>query len=583
MKPPGRLEFPRQLVLSATPLTREAKRYFLDRYGPDVAFAELSFLRRQGLLAVLRELRSRRHDRVVVTGTPEELILFGGLLRCLALVVRAPERVLEVPPTLPQPIRWSHLPGILVGLGLAAASGLSALFGNIVRALTPFRAKPLDLLPSWKPERCLYLRPTLMFGVPVGGSVAHVAGVVNALQRRGAQVCLVSAAEVPMLEPDVRQVRVEPSIRPAYPPELNSHSYHRLFFRSALAHARRVKPDLIYQRYTLNDLTGLRLRRRLRVPLVLEFNGSEVWVQRHWGRRLHFEGVSRRIEEANLRSADLVVVISEEGRKQVLHAGVPEHHILFYPNCVDPIVFDPGRFGAAECRLIRTRLGVPEDADLLTFVGTFGKWHGADVLAAAIRKLVETEKPWLTSRRVHFLFVGDGPVAPRVREILGEILEGPFVTLAGLRPQADAPGILAASDVLFSPQVPNADGSPFFGSPTKLFEYMAMARLIVASDLDQIGQVLRGWRPGQPLPAGGVSEAAVLVAPGSEESLVRGIRVAVEMDPESRRRMAEKARFYLMQAFTWEKNVEALFRVLEHSLARSTPGGKRPADREAVA
>ena len=38
--------------------------------------------------------------------------------------------------------------------------------------------------------------------------------------------------------------------------------------------------------------------------------------------------------------------------------------------------------------------------------------------------------------------------------------------------------------------MPNAYGSRFFGSPTKLFEDMAMARAIVASDLDQIGEVL---------------------------------------------------------------------------------------------
>jgi glycosyltransferase involved in cell wall biosynthesis len=308
-----------------------------------------------------------------------------------------------------------------------------------------------------------------------------------------------------------------------------------------------------------------------------------VWVQQHWGKRLHLERISRKIEEANLRSADLVVVVSEETKRELLRVGVPEHRILFYPNCVDPTVFDPARFDATKCQSIRAGLGLPGDADLFTFVGTFGWWHGADVLASAIRNLVETDLQWLSSRRIHFLFVGDGPATPRVREILGDILRGPLVTLAGIRPQADSPGILAASDVLVSPHVPNSDGSPFFGSPTKLFEYMAMARLIVASDLDQIGQVLRGWRPGQPLQAGGVSEAAVLVAPGSEESLVRGIRVAVEMDPESRRRMAEKARFYLMQAFTWEKNIEALLRVLEHSLTRSAPGGKRPADREAVA
>ncbi len=58
------------------------------------------------------------------------------------------------------------------------------------------------------------------------------------------------------------------------------------------------------------------------------------------------------------------------------------------------------------------------------------------------------------------------------------------------RSQSEAPTYLAISDIVVSPTVPNPDGSPFFGSPTKLFEYMAMGKPIVASDLDQIGEVL---------------------------------------------------------------------------------------------
>ena len=121
----------------------------------------------------------------------------------------------------------------------------------------------------------------------------------------------------------------------------------------------------------------------------------------------------------------------------------------------------------------------------------------------AIRRLIDEDRAWLERRRVHFLYVGDGMRGPRVREILGADLRGPFVTLAGMRPQAETPSTLAASDVLLSPHVPNPDGTPFFGSPTKLFEYMAMAKPIVASDLDQIGWVLKGWRPGEPPPAAG--------------------------------------------------------------------------------
>jgi glycosyltransferase involved in cell wall biosynthesis len=217
------------------------------------------------------------------------------------------------------------------------------------------------------------------------------------------------------------------------------------------------------------------------------------------------------------------------------------------------------RFGENDRRRVREALGIPLQAELLTFVGTFGQWHGTDVLAAAIRKLIDEDGAWLERRRVHFLLVGDGVLAPKVRSKLGPALGAPFVTLAGLRPQADTPGSLAASDILLSPHVPNPDGTPFFGSPTKLFEYMAMAKLIVASDLDQIGWVLKGWRPGTPPPAGGAaSEAALLVKPGSLEGLIEGIRRAVEMPVPEREALGTTARRLALDSFTWDKNVAAV-------------------------
>jgi glycosyltransferase involved in cell wall biosynthesis len=235
--------------------------------------------------------------------------------------------------------------------------------------------------------------------------------------------------------------------------------------------------------------------------------------------------------------------------------------VLFYPNAIDPRLFDPALFGGAERRRAREALGVPADATLLTFVGTFGLWHGTEVLAAAIRRLIDESRSWLEERRAHFLYVGDGAAAPRVRETLGAELGRPFVTLAGSRPQGETPRTLAASDILLSPHVPNPDGTPFFGSPTKLFEYMAMAKPIVASELDQIGWVLKGWTPGEPPLAKGApgrARAAVLVEPGSVDSLVAGIRVAVEMPEAAREALGAEARRLVLQSFTWDRNVAAV-------------------------
>jgi glycosyltransferase involved in cell wall biosynthesis len=545
------------LVISATAAPVERRRFFETRFGSGVSFVDLAGLRRAGVLT----LRRWRPKRVVATGSADELPLFQDYLTALSFMFKAAHRERLVPGGNPTPIGALDLVRSSLRVGFALLEGLVALAANRFRART-LEARPFQPLAATGARRCLYLKPTLSFGASVGGSVAHVAGVANALTRAGVALGLLSAQEQPLVAPPARQRVLQPRFVISFPFEVNAHRYQGRFVRAALDEAREDRPDFLYQRYALNDLSGVLLRRQLRIPLVLEFNGSEVWAQRHWGERLRFEALALRIERACLRHADLVVVVSQPLVEQALALGAPRERVLFYPNGIDPGVFDPARFTDVDRRRSREALGVPTDAaQLLTFVGTFGTWHGTDVLAAAIRRLVEGERDWLEARKVHFLYVGDGALTPKVRALLGSDLGRPFVTLAGMRPQAETPATLAASDILLSPHVPNPDGSPFFGSPTKLFEYMAMAKPIVASELDQIGWVLKGWQPGEAPPekgAGGRTRAAVLVEPGSVDALVAGIRQAVEMPREAREALGAEARRLVVQSFTWDRNVAAV-------------------------
>ena len=183
------------------------------------------------------------------------------------------------------------------------------------------------------------------------------------------------------------------------------------------------------------------------------------------------------------------------------------------------------------------------------------------MLASAIRKLIDSGREWLDRHRVHFLYVGDGALAPKVRETLGPGVGAPYVTLAGMRPQADTPSTLAASDILLSPHVPNPDGTPFFGSPTKLFEYMAMAKPIVASDLDQIGWVLKGWRPGRS-PARRSNGYALAARSSSSRAVStrwsRGSARRSRCPAPSATASGSEARRLVVQSFTWDRNVAAV-------------------------
>jgi ubiquinone/menaquinone biosynthesis C-methylase UbiE len=110
--------------------------------------------------------------------------------------------------------------------------------------------------------------------------------------------------------------------------------------------------------------------------------------------------------------------------------------------------------------------------------------------------------------------------------------------------------------------------SPFFGSPTKIFEYMAMGGGIVASDLEQIGEVLS--------PALRVSDLArpdstvsnhrsVLCTPGDVEEFVAGV-VGLVRRPELCCALGRNARQAVVDHYTWERHVDRLW-----SFARELP------------
>ena len=381
----------------------------------------------------------------------------------------------------------------------------------------------------------LYLRTDLSFGVRAGGSVAHIAGVVNELDAFTGPVVVLTTDDIPTLKPGVRVHHVAPGESFWNFKELPAFVLNDAF--DAAADAIVVgKPAFVYQRYSLNNYAGIRIARRRGAPFVLEYNGSEIWMGRHWGRGLKHEALSRRIEQLNLASADLVVVVSRAMRNEIAGRGLDTARVLVNPNGVDPDRYRPD----VDARRVRARYALGDRA-VIGFIGTFGPWHGAEVLARAFVRLVAADPA--RADRVRLLMIGDGARLPETRRILAEGNVLGAAVFTGLVPQEQGPAHLAACDVLASPHVGNPDGTPFFGSPTKLFEYMAMGRGIVASDLEQIGEVLDHGR------------TAWLVEPGNADALAAGLARVLD-DEALRASLGAAARQEAVARYTWRAHTQ---------------------------
>jgi len=404
---------------------------------------------------------------------------------------------------------------------------LARLEGDLRR---PSRVPPLNLAAS-----PAYLRTDLSFDVRAGGSVAHTAGVINHFEPLTGAPIVLTTASIPTLRPDIETHDIVPD--EAF---WNFRELPGFLLNQTLdATARRVLGPrtlaFVYQRYTLNTYAGIQLARAQGVPLLTEYNGSEVWVARHWGRPLKYERLSARIELLNLRAADLISVVSRRLARELIDRGIEAHKILVNPNGVDPERYRPD----VHADPIRARYGL-SDKTVIGFIGTFGPWHGAEVLAKAVVRLLQDRPRLRETSRV--LWIGDGVTLPHVRTIVRAGGAADACVFTGLVPQEAGAAHLAACDILVSPHVPNPDGSPFFGSPTKLFEYMAMGRGIVASDLEQIGEVLEE------------GHTALLVPPGDPHALAVAIARMID-EPALRETLGSQARGAVLARYTWREHV----------------------------
>jgi glycosyltransferase involved in cell wall biosynthesis len=299
----------------------------------------------------------------------------------------------------------------------------------------------------------------------------------------------------------------------------------------------RPRADVILTRdLTVADLL-LRLPRRVRSPVVYESHGFAPAVSGEMPDLLHdgargSEAKQHRLgaREARVwRRADAYVTITKELARELEASFGRRAGLAAIP--------DGARIGPDR------RFSPPRatDSPVVGYAGHFYPWKGVDVLLAAIARTAGARG----------LLVGGHPGEPdfeKMRRLADSLGIGHLVRFTGLVPPADVRAALESADVLV---VPNAETSlsARYTSPLKLFEYMAVGKPIVASDLPALREVLED----------GLN--AVLVQPGDADALAAGIR-RVTSDPALATRLARQA-FADAEAYGWDRRAERLERLLE--------------------
>ncbi|MBI3320804.1 MAG: glycosyltransferase family 4 protein [Candidatus Omnitrophica bacterium] len=397
----------------------------------------------------------------------------------------------------------------------------------------------------------LYLHRTQGSGV----EGVHIRETVKALRALGHAVDVISPPGISVFDEPAASTPVKRPMRRLW--RRLSRRLPELWFEglevayngyAACAMARRLRSrsyDFLYERYAIFNWAGLAQARRCGLPVILEVNyTSRSPLAR--GRHRGLKRLARAIDQRVFQQADGMAVVSTALRQHLIaDFGVDERKVIVLPNAADPSVFSPSAAnGDGEVRL-RCHLGRKH---VVGFSGRFLPWHGVELLVRAIPRILRE------AGETAFLFIGDGPQRQMIEAQLRALGLSRHAVFVGEVAHAQLPRYLAACDVAVLPH------SNDYGSPMKLFEYMAMGKPTVAPRYSPLEDVIAHGQDGW------------LFEPGNAEALAQGL-ITLLTDDALRQRMGASARAKIIQERNWLTNARAIQTLYEQVAGAR---GRRP-------
>jgi glycosyltransferase involved in cell wall biosynthesis len=377
--------------------------------------------------------------------------------------------------------------------------------------------------------RLLYVASDQVVPGRTGGSV-HVLEVARGLAARGHEVHAI-IHQAAARAPHENEGRLHWHRISWTPP-------HRFFRfraeRAVAAIAESVRPQAVIERYYNFGGEGIRVAASRKLPSLLEVNSP---LLDHPGslkgaldalllvrpmRRVRYE----LCRKASALVAPILEIVPEFARAKT--------QTLSWGANVD--AFHPARRNAA----LRRELGVPEQAKLVLFSGSFRPWHGVHVFEAAARLLARRED-------LYFLLVG-GETGPA---------SGYRGRRLGAQPYERMPAIVASADIGVAPYDTSRLGQlqlGFYWSPLKIFEYMASGIPTLTIPRVPLTEILREGQDG------------LHFRERDADDLALKLEVLAD-DPALRARLGASSRERVVARYSWARHCEQLEAVLERIAA----------------
>ncbi len=351
-----------------------------------------------------------------------------------------------------------------------------------------YRPSPVPYVPI--AGRVLYL---LHNSLPhdSGGYATRTHGLLTNTRARGWDISGATRLGYPQELPQFRQLPVEHASvvdgvtyfrlpRPGDAPPLPEHlvAYTDAVFELA----RRERPEILHAAAnSANGLVANAVGRALGIKTVYEVRG--LWEvtrgsrEPDWMESEQFKMMAD-LEAQAAREADVVVCITRALIDEMVRRGVPADKIVLIPNGVDVARFTPRPRDEA----LAAKLGLA-GKKVIGYIGSIVDYEGLDYLMHAVHRLRE--------RGVSdfgVLIVGDGAVLSSLKELVTKLDLGDLVVFTGRIPHHAVEAHYSIVDIAPFPRrsLPVTE----MVSPLKPFEAMAMDKIVIASSVSALGEMI---------------------------------------------------------------------------------------------
>jgi len=310
------------------------------------------------------------------------------------------------------------------------------------------------------------------------GAATHILSVIKGLQKLG--ICV-----EPLIAGDEylsnRKISRSCAIKKYFPLAARTlkrdisyliHDY--LWTRKIIQVAKSFKPDIIYERLAFLHSSGVRLSKKLNIPILIEKNSPVTEIKSMGGSLLL--PIALYIEKHNLLSADAIITISNVMKNYLVNQGANISKIYVVCNAAhkETIKFNSHNL-----------INKSDSHITVGHVSSFASWYKLDTLIEAFA-IAKESYPNLS-----LLLIGDGPLRKDLELFAKKLNISDSVIFRGEKKQGEVLDILANYvDIAVCANI------NWYGSPTKIFEYGATGKPVIAFWTPAIAEIIEHEKTG---------------------------------------------------------------------------------------